>query len=251
MITDDDRARWIEQLSAGFLVWASVQRRSKGIRITAFDPEAGIRKVFYEAGSAQLDTLLEEFAIGYRFDLRSPEAEAWIKEYSGQQIKYISATNRAAIQQIKLIAFQQGMTIPEQRKLIKQYIGLLPQHVVAINRYEEGLRKSGMDSNAVDKLTEKYRKKLLNYRANMIGVTEGMAASNEGIRSANEDAMRRGILPADKYEQVWLASGLKNTCDQCMAANGTTAPIGGTFPNGSRGPPIHPHDHCTVVIRRK
>jgi hypothetical protein len=143
------------------------------------------------------------------------------------------------------------MTIPEQRKLIKQYIGLLPQHVVAINRYEEGLRKSGMDSNAVDKLTEKYRKKLLNYRANMIGVTEGMAASNEGIRSANEDAMRRGILPADKYEQVWLASGLKNTCDQCMAANGTTAPIGGTFPNGSRGPPIHPHDHCTVVIRRK
>lgn len=207
--------------------------------------------MFYEAGSAQLDTLLEEFAIGYRFDLRSPEAEAWIKEYSGQQIKYISATNRAAIQQIKLIAFQQGMTIPEQRKLIKQYIGLLPQHVVAINRYEEGLRKSGMDSNAVDKLTEKYRKKLLNYRANMIGVTEGMAASNEGIRSANEDAMRRGILPADKYEQVWLASGLKNTCDQCMAANGTTAPIGGTFPNGSRGPPIHPHDHCTVVIRRK
>jgi hypothetical protein len=251
MITDEDRAGWIGEAAASFLLWASAERKSKSVKITQFDPSHVIKKVFYEAGDAQLDVLSEEFGVGYRFDLRSAEAEAWISEYSGQQIKYISATNRAAIQQIKLIAFQQGMTIPEQRKLIKQYIGLLPQHVVAVKRYETGLRDAGMDEGSISRLTEKYRKKLLNYRAKMIGVTEGMAASNEGIRKANEDAMKRGILPADKYEQVWIASGLPNTCDQCIAANGTTAPIGGTFPNGSRGPPIHPHDHCTVIIRRK
>lgn len=251
MITDDDRERWTDESATSFRLWASAERKSKSIKITQFDPSPVIRKVFYEAGDAQLDVLSEEFGVGYRFDLRSAEAEAWISEYSGQQIKYISATNQAAIRQIKLIAFQEGMTIPEQKKLIKEHIGLLPQHVVAVQNYEANLRKSGMDEGSISRLTEKYRQKLLNYRAKMIGVTEGMAASNEGIRKANEDAMKRGILPADKYEQVWLASGLKNTCDQCMAANGTTAPIGGTFPNGSRGPPIHPHDHCTVIIRRK
>lgn len=251
MITDEDRTRWNEEAAASFLLWASAERKSKSIKITQFDPSHVIKKVFYEAGDAQLDVLSEEFGVGYRFDLRSAEAEAWISEYSGQQIKYISATNRAAIQQIKLIAFQEGMTIPEQRRLIKQHIGLLPQHVVAVKRYETGLMDAGMDDGSVNRLTEKYRKKLLDYRANMIGVTEGMTASNEGIRKANEDAMKRGILPTDEYEQVWVASGLPNTCDQCIAANGSTALIGGTFPNGSRGPPIHPHDHCTVVIRRK
>ena len=251
MIADEDRTRWNEGAAASFLLWASAERKSKSIKITQFDPSHVIKKVFYEAGDAQLDVLSEEFGVGYRFDLRSAEAEAWISEYSGQQIKYISATNRAAIQQIKLIAFQEGMTIPEQRRLIKQHIGLLPQHVVAVKRYETGLMDAGMDDGSVNRLTEKYRKKLLDYRANMIGVTEGMTASNEGIRKANEDAMKRGILPTDEYEQVWVASGLPNTCDQCIAANGSTAPIGGTFPNGSRGPPIHPHDHCTVVIRRK
>lgn len=251
MITDEDRTRWNDEAAASFLLWASAERKSKSIKITQFDPSHVIKKVFYEAGDAQLDVLSEEFGVGYRFDLRSAEAEAWISEYSEQQIKYISATNRAAIQQIKLIAFQEGMTIPEQRRLIKQHIGLLPQHVVAVKRYETGLMDAGMDDGSVNRLTEKYRKKLLDYRANMIGVTEGMTASNEGIRKVNEDAMKRGILPTDEYEQVWVASGLPNTCDQCIAANGSTAPIGGTFPNGSRGPPIHPHDHCTVVIRRK
>jgi hypothetical protein len=108
-----------------------------------------------------------------------------------------------------------------------------------------------MEESVANRLASKKATQLLTYRANMIGVTEGMTAANEGNRKTNENAVKRGIINPDEYEQQWVASGLKNTCDRCQAANGTRAPIGGNFPNGSRGPPLHPHDHCNAILVKK
>jgi len=251
MIAEEIGLKWAKRISLAFLAWADQEQTSKKIEIRPFDPSNQISLAFYEAGEAQLEDLGKLLGMGVKFDLRSPEAEAWIKKYSGEQIKYISKANQAAIRQIKLKAFQDGLSIGEQRQLIKQYIGLLPQHVVAVGNYQDSLLSSGVDKASVDNLVGKYRRKLLNYRASNIAVSEGMMATNEGVRKTNESAVKRGIVNPDEYEQMWVATGLTNVCDKCKAANGTRAPIGGTFPNGSRGPPIHPSDHCNTVLVRK
>jgi hypothetical protein len=243
--------KWAARIALAFMLWAEAEKKSRTIEIKPFDPEHQITLAFYEAGEAQLGQLGKLLGMGVKFDLRSPEAEAWIKTFSAKEVKYINSGTRAAIRQIKLRAFQEGMTIQEQRTLIKQFVGLLPQHVVAVQNYQDALLKSGIPSNTVDLLTEKYKKKLIKYRANMIAVTEGMTATNNGSRTATEDAVKRGIISKDEYEYEWVASGLKNVCSKCLSANGTRAPIGGKFPNGSYGPPIHPHDHCSTVLAAK
>lgn len=243
--------KWAERIAEAFEEWARAEQRKRTIKISPFDPEPQITLAFYDAGESQLTDIGKLIGMGVKFDLRSPEAEKWIKKFSADQIKYISRTNQLAIREIKLRAFQDGITVQAQRDLIKKHIGLLPQHVIAVGNYEDGLRKSGMDKAAIDNLAGKYRNKLLNYRAKMIGVTESMTASNEGIRQTNINAVERGILKKDKYEQEWVISGLKNVCDRCRAMSGARAPIGGKFPNGSMGPPIHPHDHCGTVLVRK
>lgn len=250
-LAEDVGLKWADEISKEFTKWAETEQKSRTIKIKVFDPTPQITLAFYEAGEAQLIDVGKLIGMRVKFDLRSPEAEKWIKKFSADQIKYISRTNQLAIREIKLGAFQDGITVQAQRALIKQHIGLLPQHVIAVRNYADGLRKSGMDEAAIDRLSAKYRTKLLNYRANMIGVTEGMTASNEGLRQANVDAVKRGILAKDEYEQEWVISGLKNVCDRCRAMSGARAPIGGQFPNGSMGPPIHPHDHCGTVLVRK
>lgn len=243
--------KWSRRIALAFHEWADQEQKSRAIEIKPFDPSPFIEGAFLEAGEAQLGELGKLLGMSVKFDLRSPEAEAWIKKYSGEQIKYISKANQAAIRQIKLRAFQEGLTIQEQKQLIKQYIGLLPQHVIAVGNYQDGLIASGTSNDEAQRLAATYSKKLLNYRAKNIAVTEGMMATNEGVRQTNESAVKRGIIDKDEYEQQWVMTGLKNVCDPCKAANGTRAPIGGTFPNGSRGPPIHPSDHCNVILVRK
>jgi len=243
--------KWARRISLAFIAWSEQEQKSRNIEIKPFDPTPLIEGAFYEAGAAQIGEIGKLIGMGVKFDLRSIEAEAWIKKYSAEQIKYISKTNQLAIRQIKLRAFQEGLSIGEQRQLIKQFVGLLPQHVIAVGNYQDGLMRTGMDNESAERLVAKYRTKLLNYRSKNIAVTEGMTATNEGVRKTNENAVKRGVVDPDEWEQEWIVTGLKNVCNKCQSANGTRAPIGGTFPNGSRGPPIHQSDHCNAVLVRK
>jgi hypothetical protein len=253
MITPTERIgmKWAKTISRQFVLWAAQEKKSRSIKIKPFDPTPQITLAFYESGAAQLEDIGKLIGMGVNFDLKSPNAIAWIKEYSASQIKYIGDAQKLAIRQIKMRGLDKGLSPQEQIKLIKQHIGLLPQHVVAVDTYRQGLLDSGMDQISVERLADKYRAKLLTYRANMIAVTEGMTAANEGNRETNRSAVERGIIDPDEYEQQWIASGLGNICDDCDEANGTRADIDGTFPNGTIGPPLHPHCHCNAILTKR
>lgn len=243
MIAEEIGLKWAKRISKAYQEWAKAERTKKSMKISPFDPEPQITLAFYDAGENQLSEIGKFVGMRVKFDLRSPEAEAWIEKYSADEVKYISAANKAAIRQITLKAFQDGLPVQQQRKLIKEYIGLLPNHVIAVGNYRDGLIKAGTDEATADRLAAKYREKLLRYRANMIAETEGMAASNAGVTQTNLNAIERGIIKKGEYEEEIVASGLKNVCDKCNGLNGTRYAIG-------RGPvlPLHPHCHCGKVL---
>jgi hypothetical protein len=252
MIVEKIGIKWAKRISAAYLAWAKSEKKSRTLAIKPFDPSPFIESTFYDSGEAQLGAIGKLVGMEVSFDLKSQTAIDWVKKYSADQVKHIDQTQKMAVRQVKLSGLQDGLSIQEQKVLIKQSVGLLPQHVIAVDTFKQGLLDSGTLIEDATLQADRYAVKLLTYRANMIAVTEGMTASNEGHRQTNIDAVERGIIDPDEYKQMWVVSGLPNVCDECLDANGTRSDIGGLFPNGTLGPPLHPHDHCgTILVKRE
>ena len=241
--------KWAKSISDAFVEWA-LEHDSRN---TDFQIGPLLKEAFYEAGEVQQGDLSKLLKTDCSFNMRLPEAEKWIEKHASDRIKYINAAKKQVIRKIVLTGFQEGLTSQEQSKLIREHIGLLPKHVDAVKNYEKNLIDSGMDSGSVKKLAEKYRKKLLKYRADTIALSEGHTAANEGYRFVNREAVKRGILNPDKYEQYWIVTRDKRLCPICANLSNTRADLpNGQFPSpGGHGPPIHPRDRCTTGIRRK
>jgi len=244
--------KWAANISRAFEEWAEKTRLEgrSNTPIIRFDPTPLIEGAFFESGEAQLTELGKLLGTGIKFDLRSPEAEAWIKKYAGQEIKYIAAANKKAIQQIVLRGFEEGLSPQQQSRLIRQYIGLLPQHVIAVQKYRDTL--GDIDPALADRLEEKYRRKLLKWRADTIGLTEGHTAANEGNREANRGAVDRGIFLPDEWERYWMITRDKRTCPTCEGLSGARADLpDGDFEGDGRGPPLHQRCRCCEGLRKK
>ena len=235
------------KISEAFQQWAE-EAQAAYPQIIPFDPTPLISAAMMAAGAAQLLELEELLEVKIKYDLISPEAIAWCKKYGAEQVKYVNASTKAAIRQITVRGLNEGLSPQAQRKAIKEIVGLLPQHVVAVQSYREGLLSSGMDSGSVDRIAGKYADKLLRYRAGTIGLTESHTATNEGARQVNSDAIKRGIIADGEYLQEWLSAGDKRRCDRCGGMQGKTAKIDGDFAGDGRGPPLHPNCRCTTIL---
>lgn len=240
--------KWAKSISDAFVEWA-LEHDSRN---TDFQIGPLLKEAFYEAGEAQQGDLSKLLKTDCSFNMRLPEAEKWIEEHAADRIKYINIAKKQVIRQIVQRGFQEGLTSQEQSKLIREHIGLLPAHSRAVDNYRKNLLDSGMDSGSVDKLTDKYRKKLLKYRADTIALSEGHTAANEGYRFVNREAVSRGILPPEKYEQYWMVTRDKRLCEKCEALGGKRAELeNGNFADNNQGPPLHPRCRCTTGIIRK
>ena len=239
------------KISAAFQEWAESAKESYP-KLPTFDPTPIILSAMMAAGAVQLSQLSELLSVQVKFDLKSPEAIAWAEKYGAQQVKYVSRATKLAIRQITASGLQDGLSPAEQSKAIRQIVGLLPQHAQAVLNYRNQLIKSGTDEALAGRLTDKYRKKLLKWRADTIGLTESHTAANEGLRQANRGAVERGILKPSEYEQEWLTSADKRRCDRCAGMQGKRASLpDGTFPGDGSGPILHPRCRCTTIIVRK
>ena len=253
--TQDVGDKWARTITEAFLAWqreVEIDGR-KNIPATKFDPSPFIEAAFLEGGEAQLEEIGKLVGMGVSFDLKSPEAIAWLEKFCGDEIKYIDAGTKAGIRETILRGFQEGLSPNEQIKIIKQNVGLIPQHVQAVRNFEAGLEKLDMDESARKLAVDRYRNKLLRWRASTIALSEGHKAANEGYREANRGAVNRGILSPDDWEREWLITPDERTCPVCRDLSGARAALpDGQFPgNGGDVPPIHQRDLCTEILGRK
>jgi hypothetical protein len=249
--------KYATQISQAFQDWRDAYEAGTPtpgpIMIKPFDPSPYIRACYAEAGMAGAEVITELVKgprTAFAFDLRSPEAEAWIRDYAAKEIKYIDVATQQTIKQITLRAFEEGLTPQQQSKLIRQYIGLLPNHITAVENFRKSL--GDIDSTLADRMEERYRKKLLKWRADTIALTESHTASNEGNRESTRQAVKRGILDPDEYEMELFNHADKRICPICNALRGTRCPLPGGRYGGRSGPPFH--NRCRdgeVVVRKK
>jgi SPP1 gp7 family putative phage head morphogenesis protein len=216
-------------------------------------------------------------SVNLSFNLMNPETVAHLNSYTFDLIQRITTDQRETVRQVLVRAFTEGGHPYEQARTIKNVIGLTPRMEQAVANYRASLQSGGsslrdalsrslrdgrydptlmramqsgqpLDAAYIDKLTQRYRERYLQYRARMIARTESIRASVQGQRELWRQARDQGLLPRTVLRR-WIASGDDRTCPECLALDGETAGLDEEFMDGIMEPPDpHPHCRCGVAL---
>jgi hypothetical protein len=141
-----------------------------------------------------------------RFDVANPNAVNWADRHAAELITQISETTREDINNAIAEALEHG-TLGDAYDTILEAVGSAA-------------------------------------RAELIARHEVMQAASEGQRQAWDQAVEAGLLTGDE-RRTWIAVGDEKVCPTCEALDGTTAPLGGEYEDGTTGPPAHVACRCT------
>lgn len=221
-------------------------------------------------------------AAAMSFTLLNPSSVSFLQGYSLELITGLTAIMRDSIREVLTRAFREGIPVAAQARLIRQYIGLTPAQVRAVENYrrllESGdpgalretlgraLRDARYDrtiENAVtsgarltrqqiNAMVDRYVSRQLKYRAEMIARTETIRAANAGQIEAWRQAQQQGYLAATVRQQ-WIYTKDERTCDICPQIadmNPGGVAIGGMFqsPVGLVKMPPDPHPQCRCAL---
>ncbi len=221
-------------------------------------------------------------AAAMSFTLLNPSAVSFLQGYSFELITGLSAIMQESIRDIMTQAFRDGLPVAAQARLIRQYIGLTPQQIRAVENYrrllESGdpgalretmgraLRDARYDRTIertvtegarltrqqVNVMVDRYVSRQLKYRAEMIARTETIRAANAGQIEAWRQAQQQGYLSAT-VRQRWIYTKDERTCEVCPQIpdmNPAGVPIGGVFraPGGVVKQPPDPHPQCRCAL---
>jgi hypothetical protein len=216
------------------------------------------------------------------FDLLSPFAIEFLRQYRFGLITSISAGTVEAIRNILLAAFGFGGDPATQARSIRQVIGLTAGQAAAVQNFraflesgdpakmkttlERALRDKRFDRTilrtiqeqgtlkpeAIDRMVERYAERALNYRAMSIARTETLRASRIGQTEVWRQAVEQGFLNDGLTRQQWMLG--PNPCEDCIAIEARNAggvPLGEMFETDNGpidGPPVHTHCFCQVSL---
>jgi hypothetical protein len=176
----------------------------------------------------------------------------WATTQAAQLVRGVTDETRQAIRRIVTDAVARGTVPRDTAKLIQAVVGLTEPQARAVARYRAALVAEGVLPFRVDRLTERYGARLLRHRARVIARHETMLAANEGRRAVWERERREGVIDPNRWEREWVAIVPSDgrTCRFCVGMDGQRAPINGSYPNGSSGPPGHVICRCTEKLVR-
>jgi hypothetical protein len=183
-----------------------------------------------------------------RWDTQNPHLRSYIAERTGKLIVGVQEQTRLVVSRAITRSFDQALTPRRVADLIKPSIGLYPQQVTALDNYRQGLLQKGHPD--VDRLTDAYEERLLDYRAMMIGRTEANMASNEGQLSVWNAAADQGLIDRRTAQKVWQVDG--DPCKECEALDGVAIDLDDSWDSDDGpidSPPLHPNCFCTMEIQ--
>jgi hypothetical protein len=198
-------------------------------------------------------TLAAQFAdpveTSLEFQLRLLRSEEYLSSPEFQRIlTTLTSQEIAAVRQLMETSFRLGVTPYDTAAQIKRAIGLTPEYLDAIARYSRNLTVSDARREV---LTERYRNKLLRYRAETITRTETIRAANIGQLRLWQTAFSQGLLPAGRTRRLWIITPDDKLCDRCQLLRGKTATLTGVYRVGSlyvTTPPAHPRCRCAMGL---
>ena len=237
------------------------------------------RSALQSAFAAGAETAEKELplSIGAKlsFNLMNPETVSFLEQYTFPLIQQISANTREAIRDVIVDAFKTGGHPFDQARRIKTFIGLTSKQSKAVMNYEKALSNSdtlsqalnrqlrdgrfdssiqramrmnrGLSQDQIDRMTDRYRERFIQYRAQTIARTESLRASNKGQRALWKQAKSQGLLDRNVQRRL-IVSGDDATCEICSSMEDELVGLDEPFSDGSMDPPIHTDCRCSVGL---
>lgn len=189
----------------------------------------------------------------FRFDLKNERVAAKARIAGAKLVTVVTEEGREALRAAISRAIREKRNPQAAARLIvgtlrkpeasataiPGLIGLnTPQTLAALN-YQANLIDTGHSPAQVDRLMAKYVSQKQRERAELIATTEAAWALNAGMEEAYRDAIMYGLIPPSS-ELVWVVTKDERLCGRCRPMDGKTKPIGGAWPGGVVGPPLHP-----------
>lgn len=198
-----------------------------------------------EGAKAGAKTAAKELGKVLVLDMRRPGFKRWLKGHMGALIKETSGTSMGALRATLTDGINRGRNPLKLAKDLRDTIGLTEPHARAVAKRSADLLAQGLPQAKVDKLTEKYREKLLKLRARTIARTESLAAVNNGRQELWNQLIEDGAFE-EGQEKEWSTAGDDAVSDEHQEWDGMKVLVTEEFPQGN--PPTRPNCRCTVVL---
>jgi len=191
-------------------------------------------------------------SVPFKFEYPDMWASKWSYVHSGEMITTQSKRMVKTIRNMVSEAMNGDMTTEDLKWSLRHNINLPPRYSQAVKNYRIALRKSGMKTSTINRLSETYAQRLLLDHADTIARTEVMTALSKGQRRYWDDMASSGILPTNVIMRMWSTSKDERTCATCMPMQGKKVAYNARFelPTGVwlDETPAHPRCRCSIVM---
>lgn len=242
----------------------------KGIPAGVESFRDALQASFAAGASAAVNMLPSKVGLNLSFDLMSRDAQTFLEQYTFPLIRQISANTTEGVRAVVLDAFKNGGHPYVQARRIKTFIGLTDTQAKAVLNYraalsspsnlgqsldrklrdgrfdstvERAIRNSaGLTADQIDRMSQRYEERYIQYRARTIARSESLRASVKGQRETWRQAVQQGLLDRDQMRE-WEVSGDERTCEICAPLDGEVRGLNEEFAPGILDPG-DPHATC-------
>lgn len=178
----------------------------------------------------------------------NPRATAWARAHAGALVQAPAAV-RDTVRRLTVRANQEGIPPRALARLLRDTVGLTDAQVEAVANFRQRLADDDVPEETLERRVERYAAAQGRARSLNIARTELQSALNQGQQALWQEAVDQQAIVASQFEQVFLIADDDRLCPECEALADATAAIGGTFPGGTSGPPVHPSCRCAVGLQ--
>lgn len=207
----------------------------------------------------------------FQFNMRNPQAEQWLSQYSSQLVTEITADQRSMIQQYiadgiaagdnpRTIALDLVGRIGADGTRQGGIIGLTQSQMEWVQNYSDALQSDNpldaltyslrdarfdgtvqtafetnepLTADQIDSMVTAYTNRALRYRAETIGRTEAITALHEAQQQSMEQAVDSGLLSKEQVSWVWRTALDDRVRDSHVEMEGQVVPMGQPFVTGN------------------
>lgn len=185
-----------------------------------------------ESGRALIGVLPAEVVLdqAFRFSLVNPNTASYVREYSLNLIRLIAEDTRAGVRQGLIADIASGRNPRDTARTFRQNLGLTPRQELAVRNYRRALETGSADAlsrqlrdrrsdsrilraiesgqplpkDMIDRLVAKYRKRFIDYRAEVIARTESLRAATVGQRASIRQAAQQQAIDSSRIRRFWI-----------------------------------------------
>lgn len=243
----------------------------------------------YVFSGAQTAPILGEFLdFTVSFDQVNQFAVREMQENQLRLVREFTAEQTAATRQALERGVARGANPIEQARGFRDSIGLTQRQEATVARFrrrleeldpvalERRLRDRRFDRTLtraieeqrpltrtqINRMTERYRQRMVKFRAETIARTEALDAAHAGSQELYRQQIERGVIQADQLEQTWLTAQDEVVRGPHVPMDGQVQPFGTPFVSGAGNVLRHPGDalappeeriecRCAVTTRVK